>query len=490
LARGYLGGASESGRFVEADLDGRGPCRYYCSGDRVQLDGQGRLFYRGRVDRQVKAAGVRLDLEEIEGLLARADGVQAAAVGAEGAGESLRLRAWVVPKPGSVLEAAGLKAWLSRHLPAAALPSAIEICRSLPLTPNGKLDRRGLAQASAEAAAPSVAPSEAVSAGLALCCQAFAVALGLSKVDPDTDFFAAGGSSLRAVRLAAEAGRLLERNVLVEQVYQASTPRALAGLLFGAPSHGVKPLRPLAGGEGLDWVLLPPVSGRLECYQGLANALGAQARVWGLDLEQLPPPQADGWQDWVAACAAIVRRELEGRPLVLGGWSMGGLLAADLAHALLDQGVEVRRLVLIDAVLPDPLHSALLRSDDQVLDELVERDLPEAAGGASARDKERYKQHARALGSFRARSLALPLSLVVSERTAQDQPRLGWMTWALMARKGMTTLMVSGDHFSVLGNASLPRIARRLLEDTVTPAAVAGGPQSPRGEGRHAYEVA
>jgi thioesterase domain-containing protein len=489
LAQGYLGsGAAE--RFVEADLDGQGPRRYYRSGDRVQVDDQGRLFYRGRVDRQVKAAGVRLDLEEIEGLLARADGVQAAAVSADGSGEGLSLRAWVVAQPGRALETPGLKAWLYQHLPAAAVPASIEICASLPLTPNGKVDRRSLAQAPEPPAAAAPKEGAGAPAGLALCCQAFALALGLPTVDPDTDFFAAGGSSLRAVRLAAEAGRLLERNVLVEQVYQASSPRALAGLLFGAPAKSAQPLRLLAGGAGPDWVLLPPVSGRLECYQGLATALGAEARVWGLDLEQLAAPHADGWQAWVADCAAIISHGLGGRPLVLGGWSMGGLLAADLAQALLDQGVEVRRLVLIDAVLPDPLHSALLRSDDQVLDELVERDLPAAAGGVSGKDRERYKQHARALGSFRARSLGLPLSLVVSERTAQEQPRLGWMTWALMARKGMTTLMVSGDHFSVLGNTSLPRMARRLLEDTASPAVGAGGQAMNHQEGRHAYETA
>ncbi|HXC65369.1 MAG TPA: alpha/beta fold hydrolase, partial [bacterium] len=487
LAQGYLGGLDDAGRFVTVDLDGQGPRRYYRSGDRAVVDAEGRLFYRGRADRQVKAAGVRLDLEEIEGLLAKAEGVQAAAVSADGAGESLRLRAWVVAEPGRVVEVQGLKAWLSRHLPAAALPSSIELCASLPLTPNGKVDRRCLAQA---APPPPARRAETAPAGLALCCQAFALALGLPSADPELDFFAAGGTSLRAVRLAAEAGRLLERNVLVEQVYQASTPRALAGLLFGAPVQAAEPLRLLAGGTGLDWVLLPPVSGRLECYQGLASALSAQAQVWGLDLEQLPAPQLDGWEAWVAACAGIIRDGLRGRPVVLGGWSMGGLLAADLAHALLEQGVEVRRLVLIDAVLPDPLHSALLRSDDQVLDELVERDLPAAAGGAAVKDRERYKQHARALGSFRARSLGLPLSLVVSERTAQEQPRLGWMTWALMARKGMTTLMVSGDHFSVLGNASLPRIARRLMEDTATPAVGAGGPKALNQEGRHAYEVA
>ncbi|HTB34028.1 MAG TPA: amino acid adenylation domain-containing protein, partial [bacterium] len=488
LAHGYLGGLDEGRRFVEADLDGQGTRRYYRSGDRAQVDAQGRLFYRGRADRQVKAAGVRLDLEEIEGLLAQADGALAAAICAEGSGESLRLRAWVVPQAGRTLDAEGLRAWLSRHLPAAALPT-IEICDNLPLTPNGKLDRRSLALA-APGPAPRPTLAAPAAAGLAQCCQAFALALGLPSVDPDTDFFAAGGSSLRAVRLAAEAGRLLERNVMVEQVYQASTPRALAGLLFGAPARASEPLRPLAGQAGLDWVLLPPVSGRLECYQGLAAALGAQARVWGLDLELLPPPRADGWLDWVGACATILRQGLEGRPLVLGGWSMGGLLAADLAQALLDQGVEVRRLVLIDAVLPDPLHSALLRSDDQVLDELVERDLPAAAGGATDAGRERYKQHARALGSFRARSLNLPLSLVVSERTANEQPRLGWMTWALMARKGMTTLMVSGDHFSVLGNTSLPRMARRLLEDTASPAVGAGGQAMNHQEGRHAYETA
>jgi thioesterase domain-containing protein len=66
------------------------------------------------------------------------------------------------------------------------------------------------------------------------------------------------------------------------------------------------------------------------------------------------------------------------------------------------------------------------------------------------------------LTGFVPKPLEIPLSLVVSQRSAQEQPRAAWMAWSLMARAGMTCQLVPGDHFTILNGPALKRIAARL----------------------------
>jgi amino acid adenylation domain-containing protein len=567
LADGYLGPAGlDTSRFSPAAPDGAAARPFYRTGDLANVDSRGRLVFRGRLDRQIKAAGVRMDLEEIESLLARAEGVSAAVVEAEGAGDGLVLKAWVAAEKGRRPKAQALADWLGKRLPKSCVPGSIMVLESFPVGPGGKLDRAALKKLPA-ARTPNDAGqgradswAERHNANLVdPLCSVFSEILNRA-VGPQDDFFALGGTSLRAVHLAGEASRRLERNVLVDQIYQAPTPAGLAALLGGGQwtdlsavltkdvgdgpvSHGAlldtlcalfsgilgRPIAPqddffalggtslravhlageasrtlerdipvdliyqaptplalfsrlqgpsaketgavlqrLAEGPGPDWILLPPVSGRLECYRGLAALLAGRCSVWGMDLERLAPPDAGGWEAWVEACARAVQERLPDSDLVVGGWSMGGLLASDIARRLAAKGRQVRRIILIDAVQPDPLDSALMLHEEGVLEELVERDLDgnlRLAPGGDASDsggRKRYHQNARALTGFVPKPLEIPLSLVVSQRSAQEQPRAAWMAWSLMARAGMTCQLVPGDHFTILNGPALKRIAARL----------------------------
>jgi len=239
-------------------------------------------------------------------------------------------------------------------------------------------------------------------------------------------------------------------------------------------------LRLLADGPGPDWVLLPPVAGRVDCYRGLAGQLAGRCRLWGLDLEQLTPP-GDAWGPWIESCADAIEAQLPSGPLALGGWSIGGLIATDLAHVLAGRGRRVLRLTLIDTVLPDPVQGALALDDTLVFEELVERDLAGPAalgdgeGGGPDQARERYRGRVRALAGFTPRPVLAPLSLVVSERTAREEHRNGFMAWALLARAGMTTQLVPGDHFSLLSGGGLRRLALRLAEDVLS----SGAPPAP-----------
>ncbi|MFE6054267.1 amino acid adenylation domain-containing protein [Kitasatospora sp. NPDC056446] len=96
VSRGYLNRPQETAdRFRELP-DGR----YYRSGDRARRLPSGELVFLGRADSQVKVRGIRVELGEVETVLAAAPGVRAAVVvpagGDTGGG---RLDAYVVPGP-------------------------------------------------------------------------------------------------------------------------------------------------------------------------------------------------------------------------------------------------------------------------------------------------------------------------------------------------------------------------------------------------------
>ncbi|HTA16645.1 MAG TPA: AMP-binding protein, partial [bacterium] len=479
LADGYIGPRGlDRSRFAPAAPDGEEPRAFYRTGDRAVMDKRGRLLHQGRMDRQIKAAGVRMDLEEIESHLGRADGVSCAVVDASGSGDALALRAWVAATPGMHPDPQALKEWLKKSLPQACVPSDIKVLKAFPLNLSGKIDRQALLNLPAAdgLVRPQavVVPSKfsGVEDGMVdSLCAAFSGVLG-RPVNPGDDFFALGGTSLRAVRLAGEASRRLERGVLVDQIYQAPTPKALAALLAAGsgPHSDQSVLRPLSQGPGPAWVLLPPSSGRLASYRGLGRLLEGRAQVWGFDLGRLPAPEAGDWNAWVDACVMALDAALPDAELVLGGWSMGGLLAADMARALVRRGRIVRRIVFIDVLVPDPLRSALALMDPFALESLLERDLeggapPEGGAAGSEEERRRFHLHVKATSGFTLAPLPVPLSVIISEHSSREEPRSSWMAWSLMARAGMTCLLVPGDHFSVLAEANLGRISGRLAED-------------------------
>jgi D-alanine--poly(phosphoribitol) ligase subunit 1 len=154
VAPGYLpspvSGSKRAGRDPFFDLpDGR---RAYRTGDLGTLDGD-LLSCAGRLDRQVKLRGYRIELEEIEAHLRAVAGVGDAAVltiDREGQPDHMvavvaeaTAGAGALPAGGRALTAY-VRAALADRLPDYALPRIVRSVPALPLTPNGKLDRRAL----------------------------------------------------------------------------------------------------------------------------------------------------------------------------------------------------------------------------------------------------------------------------------------------------------------------------------------------------------
>jgi amino acid adenylation domain-containing protein len=188
LARGYWRRPDLTDeRFVSLPTVAGGR-RFYRTGDLGRMSSDGTLRFVGRVDRQVKVRGHRIELEEIERALLSLDGVAQAAVTTEEGSDGERLVAFVAGADSNAPAEGELRARLGERLPGYMLPHRVVTTEAMPRTTNGKL--------ATDAAATDVE---------ALLLAIFREALERDDVDVADDFFLVGGDSLAAVHALTAA---------------------------------------------------------------------------------------------------------------------------------------------------------------------------------------------------------------------------------------------------------------------------------------------
>ncbi|MEW5929325.1 MAG: amino acid adenylation domain-containing protein [Gemmatimonadota bacterium] len=236
LARGYPGDPARTAeRFVPDPFGGGAGARLYRTGDRVRWLPDGTLEFIGRTDHQVKVRGFRVEPGEVEAVLARQPGVEAAAVAArEDAPGQVRLVAYVVPRAGAPLAVSALRAALRAELPPYMVPAAWVTLDALPLTRSGKTDRRALPAPDAvpaERGAGAAAPQSGVERAVA---EAWREVLGVDSVGLDDNFFDLGGHSLLLARLRSRLAGRFPREVSIVVLFRYPTVRSLAEHLAGS----------------------------------------------------------------------------------------------------------------------------------------------------------------------------------------------------------------------------------------------------------------
>jgi amino acid adenylation domain-containing protein len=234
VARGYLGRPGLTAeRFVPDPFGPRPGARLYRTGDRVRRRGDGALEFMGRTDFQVKLRGFRVELGEVEAVLAEQPGVRAAvaAVREDEAGDA-RLVGYVVPD-GAAPSPDALRAGLAARLPDHMVPTAFVALEAIPLTPNGKTDRGALPAPGAAAASPEpgrVPPRTPAEKAVAAMWREV---LRTDDVGVHDNFFTAGGHSLLLARLAGRLQEWLGREVPLLDLFRHPTVAAQAAHLAG-----------------------------------------------------------------------------------------------------------------------------------------------------------------------------------------------------------------------------------------------------------------
>ncbi|GAA1593833.1 hypothetical protein GCM10009678_90040 [Actinomadura kijaniata] len=343
--RGYLDRPALTAERFVADPFGKPGERMYRTGDLMRWTESGVLEYVDRADLQVKIRGFRVELGEIEAALADHPAVANAAVLArEDTPGAKRLVAYVVPA--APADPAALRRHLADRLPEYMVPSAFVPLETLPTGPTGKLDRAALPAPAFDEAALGRDPATPAEETL---CGLFAQVLGLDRVGADVSFFDLGGDSVTALKLCALARRS-GIDLTPRQVFTGQTVEAL--LRADAPADpGFDVLLPIrATGTRPPLFLVHPAGGLAWPYFRFQRHLGPDQPLYGLQAraftqDELPGSVEEMAEDYLAQIRAVQPHG----PYHLAGWSLGGLIAYEMATRLQRDGERVALLTLIDS---------------------------------------------------------------------------------------------------------------------------------------------
>jgi amino acid adenylation domain-containing protein len=269
VADGYLGRpALTAERFIPHPFGGAPGERVYRTGDRVRENADGQYVFLGRVDRQVKVRGQRIELGEVEAVLGAHPGVRQVAVEAVSGTGGTRLVAFLTPASAPADDE--LTAFAGDRLTSAMRPALVVRHAELPTDlRTGKIDRDAL-RLLAEQALADLATAAPEFDGTATEREVARLWAGVLGQHParDSEFFTQGGNSIAAMRLVAGVRERLGRDVSVTDLFTAST---VAGFAAKVAAADLLPGRELTTGNAP--TLSPP-----------------QTRLWFTD--QLAPEDA------------------------------------------------------------------------------------------------------------------------------------------------------------------------------------------------------
>jgi|GEM_PF-2855171 len=242
VARGYLHGNSSAFQRNLSDdkpTDNAIDEPIFATGDLGLWDSDGRLVYLGRMDRQVKIQGVRVEPTEIEATLEDHPGVNAVYVSAAVAPEDgMVLTAYVAAE--ASVTVASLRAWLSRRLPRALIPASFMILDALPLNASGKIDPVALPTPARDLDPDAEIPKTDVLDPLEeLVANVWSEMLAQPINSPEDDFFDCGGGSLQAIMAINRISELMDSAIAVSTLFETPILRAFVRRIITPDVEGL-----------------------------------------------------------------------------------------------------------------------------------------------------------------------------------------------------------------------------------------------------------
>jgi thioesterase domain-containing protein/acyl carrier protein len=365
------------------------------------------------------------------------------------------------------------------------------------LLSNGKTDRRALPapdRTRPELDKAFVAPRDDLEVQLA---HIWEEVLGVRSVGVRDNFFELGGHSLAAVRLFALIETRLGRRLPLTAVFHGATVEHLARVLRqqvtpGPPSSLVA-IQP--GGSRRPLFLVHPAGGHVFPYIRLAQLLGPDQPCYGLQARGLEDGQDPHTriEDMAAHYIQALQTLQPTGPYLLGGWSMGGVIAFEMAQQINAQGQRVALLASLDGGVP--ASGETFPEEDSEAISLVERYFGISFGPMKflaalpknkqlafllARAKRRglvpaeldisqarrfvdlLRSDLRATQNYGLRLYPGRITVFnASERVAgtSPDPTLGWSEWA---SGGVEVHVVPGNHASLMYEPHVEVLAEKL----------------------------
>ncbi len=328
--------------------------RFYRTGDLVKWGNDGNVIFLGRVDHQVKIRGFRVELGEIEATLINQPQISAAAVKAvqEPNGPTKRLVAWFTSE--NKIDLTQLRAGMGKTLPDYMVPAEFVQLAQMPLTPNGKVNRNALVPPPPAQKGGNKAAANPTTQTEKTLLSIWKEVLKAGSMGVDDNFFELGGHSLLAIQLFSKIEKEFGAVLPLATIFQLPTVAALARKLdqeqetLSLQEQLLVPLRPDGDKEPI--FLIHDGAGYVYQYERLVPHIAKNRPMYGII-----PPDWDGrrkvmWnlEEMVEHYTAIIKSIQPSGPYHLSGFSLGGILAFEIACRLQQDGEKIGLLGLVE----------------------------------------------------------------------------------------------------------------------------------------------
>jgi amino acid adenylation domain-containing protein len=504
--RGYLNKPDLTAeRFIPNPYSLQGGKRMYATGDILRMDERGAIEFLSRKDQQVKLRGYRVELGEIEAEVRKLEGVRETVVIVdEGEQTGKRLACYVVEKQKGMVNTNGVRGWLSKSLPEYMVPALYEVIEEIPLTANGKVDKAKLPRVQAghhTFQEDLIGPRDNVEFQLT---QIWEKNLGARYIAVTDSFFDLGGHSLSALRLRYDIQTAFKYDLSLNSLFQSPTIEHIAQLIRSSESAPrSSPLVALRStGSKPPFYCVHPGGGSVLCYLDLARLLGSDQPFYGLQSQGL---EGEGEvyariEDMAARYIQEIRSLQPEGPYFLGGWSLGGVIAFEMAHQLKGLGKEVALLALIDSYAPtNDRDIGRLENDSELIgmflrdfrgrvgkelaessDELKGKDLdwllqyllaeakslgvlpPDAGIEEISRLLNVFKANMSALKSYRPKAYFDRITLFHAETSSRTLLADNTSGWEDVTGDPIEVHLIPGNHYTMVSRPNVQVLAEKL----------------------------
>lgn len=488
VGRGYLEDQERTDEvFVQNPFNDRSNIKMYRTGDLGSFLPDGRILFHGRIDFQHKIRGNRIELGEIEYALLEHDEVRQCVVEiSSNERNEDSIVAYVVTN--GAWDEKNLKNYLLDHVPLYMIPDYIIQIPKLPVNSNGKIDRKALPNVSSvnNNEEDIQAPITQVEGDL---LKIWKVLLERKIIGTNQTFFEVGGNSLKTIQLRSKINKQFNVDIPLKALFDYQTIQKQASYL----ENLIKDKKRLIeqNGENLDigsgclvliqqgkkknyppLFLIHPISGDVLCYQELADALGEEQTIYGLQTigyETNELPSMDTQEMAERYLKEIKSVQPEG-PYYIAGWSFGGLISMLMSKKLEDSNERVEYLGLIDSEYTEDnkinlevekkelIHFAKkeLQMNEKALEvmsvsEVMKKVLEEI------KTLQKYElNHGIAMSLFEPPTISADIFMYRSEDSKRNQ------SWNPYTSGRVIDVTVPGDHFSMMTNPNVMTLAEQM----------------------------
>jgi amino acid adenylation domain-containing protein len=506
VGRGYRNLPDSTRRTFMKDPFSMGPsARMYRTGDRGIKWPDGNIEFRGRLDRQTKIRGQRVELDEIASILIQHPSIDfaTATTNIEDAGD-IQLVAYVLPKKNACVPTVHeLQNHLLRRLPDYMIPDIFVRLHALPLSANGKLDLAMLPTPTDTNLLQGLAVEVLAVPIKEQLLAMVRVLLENDAVQPEDSFFLAGGHSLLGMQLVMRVRTAFGVDLTLRQLFEAPTVERLALLIEAKLDEEHLAVGP----TGLQQaeITLTQRKDNPDMPDGVLALQHRESRrsiFWVHDLSVelakgigevqpffsvvLTPDDFSSLGDspTLQQVAACLLRKIQAAqpkgPYTIGGFCLGGLLAYEIASELRAVGHEVSLLVLLDPPNPQYIEScdSLIRKVSYlryVLKRAVRlgprlsliysrnhlgKHFDRTVGRKSAKSLRRVALQKAALAYRPEIYEGKVLLILASERPPHVNLLPGWQN---VVPHDLTTQYVNGHHRDLLKDKSMPSVTEVIV---------------------------